>query len=215
NLMNVSTNILGFRSNKVEDDENPINNTLTDLGEQLGQEPELLYDGPFADQILNKKPQGLPNKDVDEKQASKVAQEFYGDKNIDIEPFEQGEDIKELKMPAHTFNIYPEGQQKELAVYIGVSQKGGEVLWLNNPRSVGEPKLSAEEAEDNALKYLNNKGFDNMEPNYSLQYDGSILFNFVSTQDDITIYPDLVTVKIAMDNGDILGFDASAYYMNH
>src|SRR5699024_1174240 len=54
-----------------------------------------------------------------------------------------------------------------------------------------------------------------MEPNYSLQYDGSILFNFVSTQDDITIYPDLVTVKIAMDNGDILGFDASAYYMNH
>ncbi len=54
-----------------------------------------------------------------------------------------------------------------------------------------------------------------MEPNYYLRYDGTVLFNFVYKEQNITIYPDLVKVKVALDNGEIVGFDASTYYLNH
>lgn len=215
-LMNISTSLLGFKRNNSNDKENPIHTSLTNLEAHVEQTPELIYDGPFADQILNKKPQGLPNNTIQEKEAADIAKEFYGGKkDVEIKPFEQGENIDELRMPAHTFHLFPEGQQKELAVYMGVSQKGGKVLWMADPRPVGEPTISVEEAESRALEYLKNKGFDSMEPNYSLQYDGSILFNFAYKENDIVIYPDLVKVKVAMDTGDIVGFDASAYYMNH
>ena len=54
-----------------------------------------------------------------------------------------------------------------------------------------------------------------MEPNYSLTYDGTVIYNFAFEKDDITIYPDLVKVKVALDTGEIVGFDAGPYYLNH
>jgi spore germination protein len=54
-----------------------------------------------------------------------------------------------------------------------------------------------------------------MEPNYYLKYDGTVLFNFNYKEDDVTIYPDLVKVKVALDNGEIVGYDASSYYISH
>lgn len=216
NLMNVSTSLLGFKRNNKSAGDNPIHTSLTSLEAHVGQTPELIYDGPFADQILNKKPQGLPKNDVKENEAAKVAKDFFGsDKNIEIEPFEQGENINDMKMPSHTFHLFPDSQEKELAVYMGVSQKGGKVLWMVDPRPTGEPTISMDQAESKALEYLRSKGFDSMEPNYSLQYDGGVLFNFAYKENDAVIYPDLVKVKVAMDTGDIVGFDASAYYMNH
>lgn len=215
------TFLIGSMSNKqmkkVENaNENVLQTSLVNLDKQVGKTPELIYDGPFSDQILNRKPVGLPENDVSLDKAKTIAQEFFGkDRVNDIEVFEEGENINEVKIPSHTFHIYPQNQQKDLAVYMAVSKKGGKVLWMVNPRPVSNVKLSIKNAEEKALKYLQDKGFDSMEPNYSLKYDGTILFNFAYKENDVTIYPDLVKVKVALDTGEVVGFDASPYYMNH
>ena len=176
----------------------------------------MIYDGPFADQMINRKPVGLPNNTVSMDEAQRAAVEFFGeDKVQEVEPFELGEDVQELRIPAYTFHLYPNNQQRDLAVYTGVSQQGGKVLWMANPRPIDNPQISVEKAEQHALNYLNKKGFDSMEPNYSLQNDGYVIFNFANKQDDVTIYPDLIKVKVALDTGEVVGFDASAYYLNH
>jgi len=196
--------------------ENVFQTSLVKLDKQVGKTAELIYDGPFSDQMINRKPVGLPENNVDLAKAKTIAEEFFGkDRVSDMEPFEEGENINEVKIPCHTFHIYPQNQQRDLSVYIGVSKKGGKVVWMMNPRPVSNPKLSIKNAEEKALKYLKDKGFDNMEPNYSLKYDGTILFNFAYKMDDVTIYPDLVKVKVALDTGEVVGFDASPYYMNH
>ena len=210
--------IYGVAAMNIEDDDktnNSFQTSLTDLSENIGETPELIYDGPFADQVLNKKPVGLGKKAVDVDKAAKIAEDFFDGKVSDIEAFEEGEDIDRLKIPAYTFNLYPENQQKDLAVNIGVSKKGGRVLWFSNPRSITEQNISVDEAEEFAMKYLKKKGFDNMESNYSLTYDGNVLFNFANKEDDITIYSDLIKVKVALDTGEIVGFDAATYYLNH
>lgn len=190
--------------------------SLVTLDKQMAKTPELIYDGPFSDQMVNRKPVGLPNNDVSLEEAVNIATEFFGkDRVRDIQAFEEGENINEVKIPSHTFHLYPQNQQKDLAVYIGVSKKGGKVIWMVNPRPVSNIKLSIKNAEDKARKYLKDKGFENMEPNYSLKYDGTILFNFAYKENDVTIYPDLIKVKVALDTGEVVGFDASAYYMNH
>lgn len=207
----------GKQSNKVEKgNEKVFQTSLVTLDKQMAKTPELIYDGPFSDQMLNRKPVGLPSNDVSIDEARNTAIEFFGkDRVRDIQQFEEGENINEVKIPSHTFHLYPENQQKDLAVYMGVSKKGGKVVWMANPRPVSNIKLSIKNAEDKARKYLKDKGFENMEPNYSLKYDGTILFNFVYTENDVTIYPDLIKVKVALDTGEVVGFDASAYYMNH
>lgn len=190
--------------------------TLVNIEKNMAQTPELIYDGPFSDQTLNKKPKGLDNKDVSLEEARRKAREFFGANRVEeVESFEEGEHASEMRIPSYTFSLYPKNTSRELAVYMGVSKKGGHVLWMANPRPINANKISIEEAQRRALRYLEEKGFEDMEPNYYLKYDGGVLFNFVNTEDDVTIYPDLVKVKVALDNGEIVGFDASAYYMNH
>lgn len=190
--------------------------SVVGVEEHVGQSAELIYDGPFSDQMLNRKPVGLENKDVNVDEAREAAKEFFGkDRVKNMEAFEEGEHMDEMRIPAHTFHIFPNNQQKDLAVYIGVSKKGGKVLWMANPRPVSNATLSADEGEAKALEYLQSKGFDSMEPNYSLKHDGTVLYNFAFKKDNITIYPDLIKVKVALDTGEVVGFDASAYYLNH
>lgn len=192
---------------------------LTSIGsieKDMAKTPELIYDGPFSDQMVNRKPLGLGEKEVSKKEAEKIAKDFFGAGRVrEIVSFEEGKDASKMRIPSYTFNLHPQNTSKELAVYMGVSRKGGKVLWMANPRPVSKGSLSIEQGQDKALKYLRDKGFDSMEPNYYLRYDGTVLFNFVYKEKGVTIYPDLVKVKVALDNGEVVGFDASSYYLNH
>jgi spore germination protein len=205
------------QSKKVrEGNEKIFQTSLVSVEKNMAKTPELIYDGPFSDQMINRKPLGLDGSNVSRKEAEKIARDFFGAARVqDITSFEEGKDAQEVRIPSYTFNIRPKNTSKELATYIGVSKKGGKVIWMANSRPVPKGKLTIKEAQDKALKYLKEKGFDSMEPNYYLKYDGTVLFNFVYKEKDVTIYPDLVKVKVALDNGEIVGFDASSYYLNH
>ncbi|NLN15275.1 MAG: germination protein YpeB [Tissierellia bacterium] len=216
-MYGVASNMgFGGRRNQEDGLGSQLQASLLNLEAGVSETPELIYDGPFADQMLNRKPVGLPQNKVSMEEAQQAAIEFFGEDRVqDVEAFELGENINEARIPAYTFNLFPNNQQRELAVYMGVAQQGGKVLWMSNPRPISNAQISVEEAEQYAIEYLKEKGFENMVSNYYLQYDGGVLFNFVNTENDITIYPDLVKVKVALDTGEIVGFDASAYYLNH
>ena len=189
---------------------------MVNLEKQMAKNPELIYDGPYSDQVLNKKPLGLGTNKVTEAQAEKIARDFIGTKKVaKVTPFEAGENMSTAKIPAYTFSVVPENTPKEMAIYIAVSRTGGKVIWMANPRPVSKVNISVNQAEKKAIKFLEEKGYADMEANYSLRNDGAILFNFALKQENTTIYPDLVKVKVALDNGEIVGFDASTYLVNH
>ena len=54
-----------------------------------------------------------------------------------------------------------------------------------------------------------------MEATYYLNYNGILTVNYAYHQDDVTMYPDLVKVKIALDNGEILGVESTGYLNSH
>lgn len=197
-------------------DESAFHTSLVGFEGSVSKSPELLYDGPFADQMLNAKPKGLGKEEVNEKKAANIALDFLGKGKVeDIEKFEQGEGVDKQRIPSNTFYAYMDGGNKDRPSYISVSKKGGKVIWMTNSRPLGPKKLSQKEAQKAALKFLEEKGFENMEPNYSLDYDGYTLFNFAHKQGDVTIYPDLVKVKVALDTGEVIGMDAALYYLAH
>ncbi len=205
----------GMDSNTEAMSANTFVTSLVNLDKEVAKAPELIYDGPFADQMVNKKAVGLSGNQVDINKAQQAALNFIGRENQgNIQAFEEGEGINDLKIPSYTFQIENKNGRNQL-IYVSVSKQGGKVLNMTNPRGVNEKKLSVEQGLKKAQEYLINKGFDNMEPNYNLRYDGTVLYNFVYTEGDVTIYPDLIKVKVALDTGEIVGFDASAYYLNH
>lgn len=192
-----------------------LQTSIGNVEKNMADSPELIYDGPFSDQMVNRKPVGLKGKNVSKEEAKKAARKFFGGKVKNIAAFEEGEDASEARIPAYTFNIEANDGSKELGLYMGVAKQGGKVLWMTNSRPVSKVDISIKQAQEKALKYLNSKGFESVEPNYYLKYDNTVLFNFVYKENDVTIYPDLIKIKVALDNGEIVGFDASSYYLNH
>ena len=189
--------------------------SLVNLDKEVAKAPELIYDGPFADQMLNRKPVGLSGENVDIETAKKAALDFIGRNRAgEVQSFEEGENMDEVRIPIYTFQIV-DTNQNDLTTYVSVSKQGGKVINMTTPVGVNQKNLSVEEGLKKAQDFLKQKGFENMEPNYNLRYDGTVLYNFVYTEDDVTIYPDLIKVKVALDTGDIVGFDAAAYYLNH
>jgi len=41
------------------------------------------------------------------------------------------------------------------------------------------------------------------------------VISYVHTMDGILIYPDLLKVKVALDNGEVIGYEAMGFYMNN
>ena len=54
-----------------------------------------------------------------------------------------------------------------------------------------------------------------MSPSYSMEQDGVLSVNFAPVENGIYCYPDLVKVSVALDTGDIVGFESAGYLTHH
>lgn len=54
-----------------------------------------------------------------------------------------------------------------------------------------------------------------MKSTYYLVQGGIATINYAFTQDEVIIYPDLIKVKVALDNGEIIGLETTGYLNNH
>ncbi|MDP4083900.1 MAG: germination protein YpeB [Bacillota bacterium] len=96
-----------------------------------------------------------------------------------------------------------------------ITKKGGYPIWFIHSRSVASQKISLNDANTKAAVFLQNAGFKNMDLYESAQYDSIGVFDFVTKVDNIRIYPEAIKVKVALDNGEIIGFSAEEYMKIH
>ena len=86
---------------------------------------------------------------------------------------------------------------------------------MNSNREVNNEVLSQEEADKKAKEFLATKGFKEMKESYYLKQDGIVTINYAYMQNDVVMYPDLIKVKVALDNGEVLGMETTGYLNNH
>lgn len=100
-------------------------------------------------------------------------------------------------------------------IQMDFTKKGGQLIWFENPRTIGKQTLQAEDAKAKATEFLNDHGYKGMKTvNYD-RYDTIAVLTLVGTQDGVLIFPEKVTVKVALDNGDVVGLQASDYVYEH
>lgn len=92
-----------------------------------------------------------------------------------------------------------------------ITKKAGYPIWFINNRSINKPAISLNEAMLKAQAFLRETGFKDLEEFESTQYDSVGVINFVSKVNGVRIYPESIKVKVALDNGDIIGLSAEDY----
>ncbi len=200
--------------NEDAEKQNPIQVKFAQFEERMVEYPELIYDGPFSDHVSEGVRPRLKGKKVSRETAEKKVKEFLGNAKIQrVESLTDGRG----RVDTYSFEVIPQNKAdgKGNPVYIDISQTNGYVAWILNNRDIKEAKLSRKQAVQRASKFLEEKGYKNMISTYTVKYGNAVLINYAYQQDDVVMYPDLIKVKVALDNGEIVGFDATQFLTNN
>ena len=184
--------------------------SFSNLEENFHEYAGLIYDGAFSEHLTSQEKKGLTGDDIDEEKAKQIAQDFVGNDSIkEIANLGLSENAT---IPAYDFSITNKNDEN---INISISKKGGHIIYMNTNRQINSEIISQEEALKKAKEFLEQKGFNNMQETYYLKQEGVMTVNCAYTQDGVIAYPDLIKVKVALDNGEIMGIETTGYLNNH
>ena len=175
--------------------------------------PTLIYDGPFSDHMTSAEPKGLTGDNINSEQAKQSVINFFGKDKVEAVNDYGRDDKSQIKTYSYTVKF--KNVAKEQNANIDVTQKGGHILWMLYNRAVNEEKINMDQAKEFGKKFLEERGYKNMVDTYYLKEDKTAVINYAYRQNNVTIYPDLIKVKVALDNGEIVGFESKGYISSH
>lgn len=183
---------------------------FSNLEENFHEYSGLIYDGAFSEHLTSTEKKGLIGNDIDEEVAKQKVIEFVGDNNVkEIQSLGYSENAT---VPEYNFSVKTVNEDE---ISISISKKGGHIVYMNSNRDVNTEIILQEEANAKGKEFLDSHGFKNMKETYYLKQGGIVTINYAYTQNDVVIYSDLIKVKVALDNGEILGIETTGYLNNH
>jgi germination protein YpeB len=179
--------------------------SMSDAEQNFADYPTLIYDGPFADNLLNR--QGGKTlktlREITKQEARKIAADFM---HTTPESLREEADVNS-QIELYCFS---KGD-----VAAAVTKKGGKLCYMVNPRVVDAETISNAESIKRAKRFLEEIGYNSMKDTYYSVYAGVCTVNFAYSKNDVIHYSDLIKVSVALDNGEVLSVDARGYLMNH
>lgn len=169
----------------------------------------LIYDGPFSEHMTSSKPLGLGSEVYSEEKSKEKVYE-YVDKTRITELKSNG--IVNGNIKSYSFSFVLDGK---INGYINVTEQGGHVLWMDISRNVANENVTKEQANAIGKDFLEKHGFGEMKESYFTNENGVLTINYAFNQNGIICYPDLVKVKVALDNGEVLGLESQSYLNSH
>ncbi len=157
--------------------------------------PKLIYDGPFSEHMVTAEPRGLTGDAINVEQARQKVKDFFGaDK---VQGIDDTGKTDNGTIKTYTFNVSIKGAPQDQKANIAVTQKGGHTYWMLYNRALDGKKISVD------------------KDTYYLSEDGSATINYAYMQNNAIVYSDLIKVKIALDNGEVIGIESKGYLSAH
>ncbi|MCI9178079.1 MAG: germination protein YpeB [Clostridia bacterium] len=186
--------------------------SFSNLEENFHEYSGLIYDGAFSEHMTSSTKKGLTGENIDEEKAKQIATKFIGEDKV--QEINLSSKSENTDMITYDFNVKVNGE-KEPNLVISISEKGGHVVFMNYNRNIEAESVSQERADEIGKKFLEDHDFPNMKETYYLKQDGIVTINYAYEQDGVTIYPDLIKLKIALDNGEVMGIETTGYLNSH
>ncbi|REE94251.1 spore germination protein [Paenibacillus taihuensis] len=100
-------------------------------------------------------------------------------------------------------------------IELDYTKRGAQLIWYQNPRTVGKAILSVDTAKQKAADFLARHGYPGMKAITYNKDDSTAVFTYITNQNGVLIYPEKLTVKIALDNGEPVSLQAADYVYEH
>ncbi len=193
------------------------NGNFQEIDKNMQQFPTLIYDGPFSDHLEKRKAQGLSGANINNDQARATALKFI-DRQGRVDYVANVAANQNGNIPSYRVDINSRPVRANEKINVGVARQGGKVLWMLNSRVIGDKKLTITEAGKKAAAFLTRRGFNNMVSTYYEVQNRMAVFNFAAREPGnggAILYPDMVKVSVALDDGQVVGYEATNYWNSH
>ena len=187
--------------------------SFSNIEENFHEYSGLIYDGAYSEHLTSSEPKGLTGEEIEEDKAKQIAEEFIGKDRI--EELTSGGLSENGNIPSYSFYATLKNGDKNNSMSISISKQGGHVVYMNYNREVTSENLSQEQANEIGKEFLTSKGFANMKETYYLKQEGIVTINYAYEQNGVIMYPDLIKVKVALDDGEVLGIETTGYLNSH
>lgn len=218
----------------MEGEMNNFSSNFTSFTTDTMQFPSLIYDGPFSDSTINKTIKGLKDFEITEDEAKEYVTSLFSD----------GADVVYLGETKGRFETYDFTlNANNRMYYVQITKQGKFLLTMSanisntgmntNTTQSDIEKNSTESDESVDMEDVNNKSddlisainkakefaktlkLDDMECVWSAKTDKTAYINLAPVVDDIIMYPDLIKVKVDLQENIVVGWEASSYAYNH
>ncbi|WP_088014112.1 germination protein YpeB [Gottfriedia acidiceleris] len=193
-------------------DQNPKNNVIID-GFKTVEKNVMTYSDANADPSLTNYKvnraslSNVKGEKITKEQAKDIAKKF-----LELNSTAQIKvDLTGEKLEDRYYSLEIKEPKTNSEIYMDITEKGGYPVWVIDSRDIRAQKVDLNQASINGLKFLERNKFSNMVLTESSQYDTIGVFTYVTKQDGVRIYPESVTMKIALDDGSIVGFSSRNY----
>ncbi len=166
--------------------------------------PTLLYDGPFADTVLQRDARAIQEKDeIAPDIAARRAAQYL---NCTTQQLLREDDVN------GTLALYCFSKGEHT---VSLTKRGGLLCSITSTDAGGETTIDEKSAARIARRYLRAAGYYDMKESYYSTYDGICTINLAYSKGGVIYYADLIKVSVALDKGVVTGVDARGYLMNH
>lgn len=187
--------------------------TFKNLDENFGEYAGLIYDGAFSEHMESADKKGLTGEEIDEEKAKQIAKDFIGENKIS--ELNSNGLIENGDIQVFDFSVKVKDGDDNNPLTISISKKGGHIVNMNYNRQIDIEAISQEDANKIGKEFLKSRGIENMKETYYLKEGGVVTINYAYDQNGVVVYPDLIKLKVALDNGEVLGMETSGYLNNH
>ncbi|MBD2869630.1 germination protein YpeB [Paenibacillus arenilitoris] len=189
--------------------DNAIIDGFKTVDKKVSEYPEINW-GPSVTSMYQKRTISmLSGTLVTAEEIKKRAAEFSNSNESEVRVVENGKGTEYASYSA----TVEKGNDGKLQM--DFTQKGGQLIWFMNSRDIGDKKIDLDKAKSSADAFLNEHGFDGMKAiSYDL-FNNTGAFTYVGVQSGVLIYPEKLTVKVALDNGEPVGLQANDYVYEH
>ncbi|MBA2875003.1 germination protein YpeB [Thermaerobacillus caldiproteolyticus] len=187
----------------------PSDNIIIDGFKAVEKNVESADFGPTFTSLENKE-KGfvrVSGKSITKEEAKHVAVSFLGLKGTEkIKVVRSGKGADE-----RFYSLTIHDPKTNADTYIDITEKGGYPIWVIDSRPIKKQKISVHEAAVKGMEFLKKHKFTNLELYDSTQYDNVAVLTFVTNENGVRIYPEAIKMKVALDDGKIVGFSARDY----
>ncbi|MDI3317734.1 MAG: germination protein YpeB [Bacillota bacterium] len=216
----------------------PLFAQIARANREIERMPSLAYDGPFSDEALSMTPKAPGGPNVSAAAARRTALAWAeasrgpgGGPSWRVSASPQ-----QLNgpLPAYRFVLTRDRAGGTEQLIVDVWRAGGHVLSLLSNRGPGRARLGPADARRIASDFVRRLGFAGAVPTYSLVTGSIATVTLVDTTpspgaggaaggapgaaaggEPVLLYPDLLKVRVALDDGEVVGFDGLPYWLHH